>query len=318
MLFSALVWGMQGSQINRYATWDSLEPDTWASVWLIKQHLDPEAAIEIRPVGAPLHDVVSFAADTAQIKRSAQHSVYGELLARHGVTDSALLALGELLDAMEVAPWQATQRRLDADVLAREIRAIQQQFPEHLVPTDCYGALFDAVYRTLQGQGALPSDYSLQPVLTAPACARNVEALAQRVLRPFVKEVPLPALLHLIGSDKRVVFVDTREPAEFQENHIPGAINLPLRAVSMASVAPLREADLVVAYCIKDFRGYEVALALSRHGLSQAAVMLPRGLNGWQQSSLPVTGLNGLSEAEALAQLKVCAQQRTCLQEVAL
>src|SRR5690606_13842823 len=148
------------------------------------------------------------------------------------IQDSGLFALGELLDAMEVAPWKATTRRLDGDVLARVIRAIQEKFPEHLVPTDCYGAIFDRVYRQLQASGTLTTEFSLQSVLIEPACEQSKDALAKRVIQPFVKEVSLTEVLHLIARDKRVVFIDTREPSEYQENHIPGAINLPLRAIN--------------------------------------------------------------------------------------
>ncbi|QJX02964.1 hypothetical protein HML84_18885 [Alcanivorax sp. IO_7] len=28
-----------------YVTWRSLEPDVWASIWLIKTHIDPDAKI---------------------------------------------------------------------------------------------------------------------------------------------------------------------------------------------------------------------------------------------------------------------------------
>jgi rhodanese-related sulfurtransferase len=45
----------------------------------------------------------------------------------------------------------------------------------------------------------------------------------------------------------------------------------------------------LVAYCIKDFRGYEVARALRRAGYS-VRVMDDPGLQGWKKAKLPTAG----------------------------
>ena len=316
MLLSALVWGMQVSQKNRYVTWDSLEPDTWASAWLIKRYIDPEAQIEIRPAGSPLSGGVGFAADSAEFKRTADQTAFAQLMSFHQVSDPALLALSEVLHAMEVAPWLASERRLEGDILARELLTLQQNYPEHLVPTDCYGMVFDHVYRHLEtNDGHLLPELSFTEIQARPECQQDGNTLAERVLQPFVKEMTLADILHQIDAGKRVVFVDVREASEFNESHIPGAINLPLREVNEASVKDLQSADLVVSYCIKDFRGYEVALALAKLGIQQSSVMIPRGLNGWQQATLPVTGLNGLSDEAALDALMQCAKQGDCLKK---
>ena len=48
--------------------------------------------------------------------------------------------------------------------------------------------------------------------------------------------LPTDEELQWIGQGKRVVFVDAREPVEFDEEHIPGAVNVSLAATSFESV----------------------------------------------------------------------------------
>ncbi len=107
--------------------------------------------------------------------------------------------------------------------------------------------------------------------------------------RPAPGRIETAKVLETLARGRRVVFVDAREPAEYREGHIPGAINLPLRRAHAAPLPPpLRGADLVVPYCLKDFRGYEVAKALVRRGVANVRVMQPSGLKGWRSLGLPV------------------------------
>ena len=104
-----------------------------------------------------------------------------------------------------------------------------------------------------------------------------------------VKEMPIDQLLSEIALDKQVVFVDTREPAEFQKSHIPGAINIPMRDLNPSVYDQLKKVDRVISYCIKDFRGYEVARQMLDNGVNNVVVMKPHGLSGWQSMGLPMT-----------------------------
>lgn len=83
-----------------------------------------------------------------------------------------------------------------------------------------------------------------------------------------------------------VVFLDTREGGEYQEGHIDGAWNLPLREVenlTESEITTLVQADLVIPYCMKDFRGYEVARALKKHGIKDNIRLIEGyGLSAWR------------------------------------
>lgn len=110
-----------------------------------------------------------------------------------------------------------------------------------------------------------------------------------------------------LAGNADLIFVDAREGQEYTEERIPGAVNVPLRDISgnsLASVTNNRQAP-IIAYCIKDFRGYEVARALKRVGYTNVHVMTDPGLRGWKKAGLPTAGtLPGVSDETALAALR--------------
>ena len=100
----------------------------------------------------------------------------------------------------------------------------------------------------------------------------------------------------------QVAFIDTREAEEYQESHIPGAQNIPLRELGNLDVTELAKYKYVVPYCLKDFRGFEMAKSLRQQGLKNVVLMEPAGFNGWRKQGLPVVTANKSTE-QALAEL---------------
>ena len=114
-------------------------------------------------------------------------------------------------------------------------------------------------------------------------------------------------VLKMIGEGKQVVFVDARERKEWSEERIPGAINVSLRDVPNMDPDTLGDPDLIIAYCLKDFRGLEVAKALADAGYGQAGILREFGIKGWKQKGLPTTLAGVRTDEQALAALSVCA-----------
>ncbi|MGZ8944049.1 MAG: rhodanese-like domain-containing protein [Methylococcaceae bacterium] len=151
--------------------------------------------------------------------------------------------------------------------------------------------------------------------------------LADRLHQPLALQRQAADLIPVVTSDEilaqinrgaKVVFIDARESTEFEENHLPGALNLTLREVPDTIASRFKDADLVVTYCLKDFRGYELGRALQARGLQNVRLMKDHGINGWKKNALPIAGRLGLPEKEALARLQVCAQDKNqCLQKKA-
>jgi rhodanese-related sulfurtransferase len=62
-------------------------------------------------------------------------------------------------------------------------------------------------------------------------------------------ELDAADLMQLLGTGHKLVVVDARKPEAFLQEHIPGAINLPHRAMTEISTAELPRDVLYVTYC---------------------------------------------------------------------
>lgn len=67
--------------------------------------------------------------------------------------------------------------------------------------------------------------------------------MAERVVTP----VDYPALRRLLDDGAQLV--EVLPPGEYAEMHLPGAVNIPLKALDAASTAGLDRNRAVVVYC---------------------------------------------------------------------
>jgi len=297
----------------RYVTWDGLEPDKWGSVWLIKRHIDPTGDVIVRPVGAPMENGISFDLPEAMYRRAHGISTYESLLHGYSVEDPALVELGRIIHDIEISPWSGKMSE-HTPAVEQAFRSLQDHFERRNVPIACYELFFDQLYSLLSAN----SDERLWESLSElpddrHACGQQETKLASRDDSPFVLRLDTHAVLDQIGADRKVVFVDVREPAEYDEFRIPGALNLQLRDVKPEFASQFEDADLVIPYCIKDFRGFEMARSLAEIGVRNVGIMQPYGIAGWRHLGLPIVSRGGLSEAEALAKLGQCARAGNCI-----
>ncbi len=102
----------------------------------------------------------------------------------------------------------------------------------------------------------------------------NLEAVSRKELRRRLRE----------GS---VTVLDVRPEDEFALGHVPGALNIPLRALN-TRLSELDPAQEVVAYCRGPYcvLSYEAVAALRAKGFK--AWRLEDGLPEWRAAGLPV------------------------------
>ena len=312
LLLSSCFFAQTNPPTEEFYTWNGLEPDKWASVWLIKRYIAPTSKLSIIPVGAQLNGATAFATPDATYRRRHGLSTYEDLMQAHGLeNDPVLKRIGEIINHIEISPW-TTPDSNDAFVVESRYRDLQQQFARTHVPVRCYSGFFDRLYRMLERNPSAMNTAGLEASLeVASVCNEGIAPIGER-MQSTVLEYPINNLLEMIAKGKRVVFVDTREEPEYDEFHIPGAVNIRLRDVSSETAVQFAEADLVISYCIKDFRGYEVAQALHRVGVQPVGIMKPYGLKGWKDLGLPVTERDAVSDELALTILQQCARQKAC------
>jgi rhodanese-related sulfurtransferase len=128
---------------------------------------------------------------------------------------------------------------------------------------------------------------------------------ARKAWTDSYREVAPEDVAQMIRDGKKVVFVDVREPEEFAERHIPGARSIPVRATAAVDVAELADADLVVPYCLKDFRGFEGAKTLQRLGVPNVGLLKGYGIKSWHKAHLPEAGTQvGTLDEEGLRMIE--------------
>lgn len=98
----------------------------------------------------------------------------------------------------------------------------------------------------------------------------------------------------LVGKDG-VVFVDVREPAEWQAGHVPGAVHVPRGLLEFkadpslpaAHEKALDPAKKLVVYCASGGRSALAAKTLQDMGYPNA-VNMTGGFGAWSQAGKPV------------------------------
>ncbi len=100
-------------------------------------------------------------------------------------------------------------------------------------------------------------------------------------------------LNELLHRDE-VTVVDTRGADAFKHEHIPGAVNLPHREMSLRTTADLPRDRLYVTYCdgIGCNASTKGALNLLRLGFTVKELL--GGLDWWKRDGYPTEGMQGL------------------------
>ena len=92
-----------------------------------------------------------------------------------------------------------------------------------------------------------------------------------------------------IEAGESLVVIDARSPEAFAREHIPGAINIPHRAMRADSVAAIDRGALIVTYCdgIGCNASTKGALAMSRLGFRVKELI--GGLDWWKRDGHPTS-----------------------------
>ena len=106
-----------------YVTWDALETDRLASIWLIKRFIDPEARFEFVPEGTLITNGIPFDTPDAEFRRYHAISCFQSIVRQHPTDDPAVIRIGEITHDIEINFWG--EKRFDESVVLNErIRAI--------------------------------------------------------------------------------------------------------------------------------------------------------------------------------------------------
>ncbi|MGH8238240.1 MAG: chromate resistance protein ChrB domain-containing protein, partial [Steroidobacteraceae bacterium] len=229
MLFATLATSCtQEAPVARtvYVTEYGLGPDKWATAWLLTRHLDQRARLEVFQRGQPVSEGVLFDAPSAPIRRVGNRSAFEVAQAQLGRKEPTLDALAQIVHEIEINFWSAGGPA-QARFVEEAFRSLQHRYGRDAVTPQCYVAFFERVYRVLQDEKTPISAERLQM-----SCEDLTQLGDER--SELVPEVPVVDVLGAAAAGRRVVFVDVRESDEYEEGHIPGALNIPIRDVGPA------------------------------------------------------------------------------------
>lgn len=295
------------SDIAAYQTVVGTGPDKWATVWLVRQHLNPSPVTITATESQFAANAISFDTTSSELTRTGTSTTYSAFLAAHAITDPVTVKLGAIIHDIEINAWNPN-REIESLQVENAFRQMQLTFGRDKVTQRCYMQFFDRVAEAIDTTGITLQTDATQ-FIPNDVCLTEPDVLVQTTNQSaLVPELNLQHVLDAMSSSNNVVFVDTREAFEFKEGHIPGAVNYTLREIDATVANKLKSADLVVAYCVKDFRGFEAARTLKRYGVN-AAIMNPYGIKGWRNAGLPVAGSRGMSELDAANAMQELLQQ---------
>jgi len=290
-------------QYQRFTTWQGIEPDKWATAWFIKRHVSPDAYFLLVPPNSKLpQNALPFGVPDVSIRRANRESMFRRLRTAMQFDAPEIEYLDGIIHDVEVNIWDEPAHPHSA-WFETMYRTLQARYQRDQVPVDCYLAFFDGVARIARQQKVSASDY--QDQLDLKSLCPGLPDKSERM----VESLDHIDVLREVSLGKQVIFLDTRENEEFDEVHLPGAKLLRLRDVNQKNVKDLLNADLVVPYCVKDFRGFEVAKSLKQYGIKRVATLSPNGLKGWLSKGLPVSGKDELNEQDAMDALMQCAME---------
>lgn len=90
------------------------------------------------------------------------------------------------------------------------------------------------------------------------------------------------------ANSNNVVIVDVRTPEEFQQGHVPNAINVPLsNIIDNPDILTFSKEKPIVLYCRSGYRAGKAAEALQKYGYTNLR-HLEGDMQGWSKAGLPV------------------------------
>src|SRR2546426_7059594 len=105
-----------------------------------------------------------------------------------------------------------------------------------------------------------------------------------------VETDPADVHLDLERGHPGIVVVDTRSPAAYALCHVPGAINLPTRTISLETSASLPRDKVIVTYCWGPGCNGSTRAAAKLAALGFRVKEMIGGIGYWRKEGLPVEG----------------------------
>jgi hypothetical protein len=99
-----------------YSTWENMCFDRAASIWLIKNFVDPEAKFRFQKFGTKITEGIPFDVPGAELGRQKNICCFESIIQKYKLTDPAFLKMSEVIHDIDVNKWGMKLTK-DADSL---------------------------------------------------------------------------------------------------------------------------------------------------------------------------------------------------------
>ncbi len=117
-----------------------------------------------------------------------------------------------------------------------------------------------------------------------------------REAKAVIKEVSVHDVKKMIDAKEKVVILDVRNKKEYDDEHIRGAINLPLKMNTAPQILERHVHGLIadksakiIVYCEYDKRSPMIVKSLNESGYKNV-VNMKGGFEAWDDADFPVEG----------------------------
>ena len=135
-----------------WVSWDVFEPDTCASVWLIKRHVDPKAVFRFLPKGTAINEGTPFDTPDAKLRRYATLATYESILKEFKIRDRAAVEIGAMIHEIEINKWarKSTAESIEVERRIRQMTAAAKNHEELIEKTNaCFDQLAAEIRKRL-------------------------------------------------------------------------------------------------------------------------------------------------------------------------
>ena len=130
-----------------YTSWQGLEPDKLASMWLIKRFVEQDAEFKLIAKGHKIDKGIPFDVPSARYKRSHTQSTFESILQHTKLTDAKLIAIGKVIHDIEINTWDTKKIEQTYTIQDDIRRLIDQEKDEQKAILQAI-LYFDELYKT--------------------------------------------------------------------------------------------------------------------------------------------------------------------------
>lgn len=133
-----------------YSSWETMEMDKIASLWLIKRFVDPKASFRFYPKSAMNMEGIQIDTPLSEFRRTQNLTTYESLLRAHKLTEASLLYIGQLVRDIEINIWgkKAIPESQGLDLIVKGVIAESNGNPQKCLERGF--VVMDSLYKALE------------------------------------------------------------------------------------------------------------------------------------------------------------------------